>query len=117
LHDIEARPALVFVMAPAFKTRLGLLTDDQKGYEHGATSLADTLDLLEQAGLPAQGQIGPSDPLQAADDGLRQFPADEIVFVTNPEGSTNWLEDGVVATAESRFDQPVTHISVANGRA
>jgi hypothetical protein len=35
------------------------------------------------------------------------------VFVTHPEGQTNWLEDGLVATASSRYDQPVEHIAAS----
>ena len=111
----SGRSALVFVMAPALETRLGFLADDEKGYQQGAARLTETLGLLEQAGLSAEGVVGPPDPLQAADDGLRQFPADEIVFVTSPAGGGNWLEDGVVGMAESRFDQPVSHVAAASG--
>jgi hypothetical protein len=37
------------------------------------------------------------------------------VFVTHPEGKTNWLEDGVVAMAASRYFQPVRHTTLAPG--
>jgi hypothetical protein len=57
--------------------------------------------------------VGPEDPLQAADDGLRRFPADEILFVTHPERQANWLEQGVVELADSRYDKPVEHITVS----
>ena len=100
-------------MAPALESRFGLLTEDQKGYDEASHRLKEILEGLEEAGLPAEGEIGSSDPLEAADDGLRQFPANEIVFATHPEGKTNWLEDGVVAMAESRYDQPVRHITVS----
>lgn len=107
------RPLSVFVTAPALESRLGRLTGDQSGYDDAALRLRETLAALGRAGLQARGEIGPADPLQAADDGLRQFPADEIVFVTPPEGEANWLEQGVIATAGSRYDQPVTHITVS----
>ena len=100
------RPVSVFVIAPALESRLGLLTEDQRGYDEASQRLKEILEGLEGAGLPAQGEIGSNDPLQAADDGLRQFPANEIVFATHPEGKTNWLEDGVVALAESRSTSP-----------
>jgi hypothetical protein len=107
------RPVSLFVMAPALQSRIGLIAGDQQGYDSAAQHLKATIKALEDAGLPAQGEVGPSDPLQAADDGLRQFPANEIVFVTHPEGKTNWLEDGVVAMAESRYFQPVRHTTLA----
>lgn len=101
-----------FVMAPALESRLGRLTGDQQGYDDAARHLKDTLETLDRAGISAQGEIGASDPLQAADDGLRQFPADVIVFVTAEGSKTNWLEDGVVSAAEARYDQPVRHTTV-----
>ena len=100
-------------MAPALESRLGLLTEDQKGYDAASLRLKEILEALEAAGLPAEGEIGSSDPLEAADDGLRQFPANEIVFATHPEGKTNWLEEGVVAMAEKRYEQPVRYITVS----
>jgi hypothetical protein len=104
-------PVSIFVMAPALN--LGRFAGEQKAYEMAARHLEETLDGLEEAGLSAQGEIGPSDPLQACDDGLRQFPADEIVFATHPTGTTNWLEGGWVERAEARYDQPVKHVVVA----
>jgi hypothetical protein len=112
LRSRAGAPAVsVFVMAPALETRLGLLTDDQKAYDRSTARLEEMLEALARAGLPAQGEVGSSDPLQAAEDGLRQFPADQIVFITNPEGKSNWLEEDVVTIAESRFEQPVTHVA------
>jgi hypothetical protein len=106
------RQTSFFVMAPAVGTRLGMLGDDQKDYEDAAGRLKDALAGLEAAGLGAQGQIGSSDPLQAADDGLRQFPADEIVFVTHPDARTDWVEQGLIEQAKSRYGQPVEHVVV-----
>jgi hypothetical protein len=96
-------------------SRLGVFAEDQKGFDEASHRLEQTLHALERSGLEARGEIGDADPLQAADDGLRQFPANEIIFVTHPQGRTKWLEDGVVALAESRYDQPVRHIEVAAG--
>jgi hypothetical protein len=106
------RQALVFVMATALESRLGLLTGDQSGYDDASRRLKATIEALEAAGIPAGGEVSASDPLQGADDGLRQFPANEIVFATNPEGETNWLEEGVVTLAESRYDRPISHLLV-----
>ena len=60
----------------------------------------------------ARGEIGDGDPLQALEDALRVFPADEIVVSTHPPGRSNWLEQGVVEQARLRFDVPVTHVVV-----
>jgi GABA permease len=50
--------------------------------------------------------------VQAVEDALRSFPADEIVLSTHPPGRSNWLERGVVVAVRERFDVPVTHVVV-----
>ena len=62
--------------------------------------------------MHARGEIGDGDPLQALEDALREFPADEIVVSTHPPGRSHWLEQGVVENARMRFDVPVTHVVV-----
>jgi hypothetical protein len=108
-------PVTVFVVAPALESRLGFLTDDQGGFDDAKQHLGATVDLLREGGLEAEGEIGANDPIQSADDGLRQFPADEIVFVTSPEDRGGWLEEGLVARAQQRYVQPVAHIVVEAG--
>jgi hypothetical protein len=108
-----ARPLSVFIVTPALESRVGRLAGDQQGYEDATRRLNEIVEGLKRADTEARGEVGPSDPLQAADDGLRQFAANEIVFVTHPEGQGNWLERGVITTAESRYFQLVKHILVA----
>jgi hypothetical protein len=81
--------------------------------DHGSTSPAFGAQLLEETGgQPTKTFVGAHDPLQAADDGLREFPADAIVFATHPDGRANWLEEGVVETARRRSSVPVSHVVV-----
>ena len=56
--------------------------------------------------------MGDADPLQAIEDALRTFGADEIIISTHPEGRSNWLERGVVDSARERFAVPITHVVV-----
>ena len=109
----RGRAVSVFVTAPALATRLGRLASDQHAYDDATRRLEDLLTALRQVGLPAAGEVGADDPLQATDDGLRKFRAGEIVFVTHEDRRTGWLEDHVVETARSRYEQPVEHIAVA----
>jgi GABA permease len=74
--------------------------------------LQSTVRALADAGIGVRGKIGPNDPIQCADDALREFPANEIVFATHPEAQANWLERDVVEVARARYDLPVTHIVV-----
>ena len=86
------------------------MSDEDGARDAAASRLRSTLDDLTAAGVNVRGEIGDGDPLQALEDALRGFPADAIVISTHPEGTSHWLERGVVEAARSRFDVPVTHV-------
>src|SRR6266581_8680498 len=65
-----------------------------------------------EAGIEGHGEVGDGEPLQAIEDALRTFGADEIIISTHPEGRSNWLEKGVVSGARERFAVPITHVVV-----
>ena len=71
-----------------------------------------SLDRLRSLGIDASGEVGDGDPLQAMEDALRTFGADEIIISTHPEGRSHWLERGVVEKARERFAVPITHVVV-----
>ena len=54
--------------------------------------------------------VGDVDPLQAIEDALRMFPAEEIVLVTAPDDDASWLESGLGEKAGERFTIPVTRL-------
>jgi GABA permease len=103
----------VLLVCPALNTRVKTWTSDEDGARAAAQErLDECLARLRDAGVSARGDIGDGDPLQALEDALRTFPADEIVVSTHPPGRSNWLEQGVVENARMRFDVPVTHVVV-----
>ncbi len=103
----------VLVVCPALNSRIRTWASDEDGARAAAQARLDaSLERLRGAGVQADGVIGDGDPLQALEDALRTFPADEIVVSTHPPGRSHWLEAGVVAAAEQRFDVPVTHVVV-----
>ncbi|HEX7254376.1 MAG TPA: hypothetical protein VF236_00450 [Gaiellaceae bacterium] len=74
--------------------------------------LERSLGRLRDLGITAEGEVGDADPLQAIEDALRSFGADEVIISTHPEGRSVWLERGVVRAARERFDVPITHVVV-----
>jgi hypothetical protein len=103
----------ILVVCPALNSKLRTWTSDEDGARSKAQARLDaSLARLREAGVEARGEIGDGDPLQALEDALRTFPADEIIVSTHPPGRSNWLEAGVVSRAEQRFDVPVTHVVV-----
>jgi len=59
-----------------------------------------------------EAEVGDSDPVQAIEDALRTFPADELVLVTRRDDDAGWLEEGTASEALARFNLPVTHLVV-----
>jgi hypothetical protein len=102
----------VLVVCPALSSRVARWTGDEAAYARASEHLDATLAALSALGVPARGHVGSHDPLQAADEGLRELAADELVFVTPAEGEQNWLESGVVETAHDRYGIPVRQVAV-----
>ena len=103
----------VLLVCPALNSRVRTWTSDEDPARAGAQERLDaSLSRLAEAGVSARGEIGDGDPLQALEDALREFPADEIVVSTHPPGRSNWLEQGVVEQARQRYDVPITHVVV-----
>jgi hypothetical protein len=105
--------AEVLVVCPALNTPLRHWVSDEDGARNAAQERLDrSLARLHDAGIDARGEIGDGEPLQAMEDALRTFGADEIIISTHPEGRSHWLERGVVERARERFAVPITHVVV-----
>lgn len=103
----------VLVVAPALNSPIRHWASDEDGARAEAQERLDaSLELLRAGGVNARGEVGDAEPLQAIEDALRTFGADEIILSTHPEGRSNWLERGVVSAARERFAVPITHVVV-----
>jgi hypothetical protein len=102
------RPVEALVIAPALRSRLAHWTGDDSEQGKAMARLAETCDGLKAVCASVTGEIGSDDPIEAADDSLRTFTADEVVFVTG--GDVNWLEQDVVDLARERYRIQVTHV-------
>ena len=108
-----AQDAEVLVVAPALQSkRRFILADPDPGIERAEQVQEETVERLDEEGIDAAGDTGESDPLLAIQDALQTFQADEIVLFTHPDGSENWLEEGLVEQAQERFEPPVRHLVV-----
>jgi hypothetical protein len=101
----------VLVVTPALNSPIRhWVSDDDDARAAAQQRLDKSLAQLAQAGVEARGEVGDGNPLQAIEDALRTFGADEIIISTHPEGRSNWLERGVVENARERFPVPITHV-------
>jgi GABA permease len=103
----------VLVVTPALNSPVRHWTSDDDAARVAAQARLDrSLAQLARDGIDARGEVGDGDPLQAIEDALRTFGADEIVISTHPVGRSHWLERHVVEEARARFDVPITHVVV-----
>lgn len=103
----------VLVVCPALNSQLRHWTSDEdRARAEAQARLEESLAALADEGVRARGQVGDADPVQAVEDALRTFGADEIVVSTHPPGRSNWLERGVVERVRERFPCPIHHVVV-----
>jgi hypothetical protein len=109
----EGKEEQVLVICPALNSPLRHWASDEDGARADAQDrLNASLARLRSLGIDAKGEIGDAEPLQAMEDALRLFGADEIIISTHPEGRSHWLEKGIVQGARERFAVPITHVVV-----
>jgi hypothetical protein len=65
--------------------------------------LAHSAGALVAAGLPVSGSLGDPDPVQALEDELRDYPADEIIMLANGD-------DDPLAEIRGRLGLPLTRV-------
>ena len=103
----------ILVVCPALNSAVRTWASDEDGARAAAQARLDAiLARLREDGVHESGEVGDGDPLQAMEDALRTFGADEIVISTHPPGRSHWLERNIVGNARERFDVPITHVVV-----
>ena len=96
----DLRDTEVLVVAPALNSRLRHWLSDEDGARRRAAERADAcVEQLERSGARASGRVGDPDPMQAIEDALPTFPADEVVIAAESEQ--------VAERARKRFALPV----------
>lgn len=103
--------AEVLVLAPAINTPLSHWASDVgRSRLDAQRKLVLTVGALAAAEVEARGSVGDPDPLQAVEDTLRQFAADEVI-VGLPEGEAEGEARALVAELRRRLDLPVYPLS------
>ena len=117
LHDaiVDRADAAVdvLVIAPALNSRLRHWLSDDDGARRAAEARLELcLERLAATGINAEGRVGDANPLQAIDDALNGFAADELVIAPHPRGRSHWLQRYLITRVRERFVQPVAHVVV-----
>jgi hypothetical protein len=90
--ELVGDDAVTMVVVPQVRqSRLQWLANDDDRARDVAQRASERL-ATETPGTTVAAEAGDSDPLQAIEDALRRFDADEIVVVTHHEDEATWLE-------------------------
>jgi hypothetical protein len=102
--------AEVLVLAPALNTPLSHWASDVgRSRLDAQRKLVLTVGALAAAEVDAHGKVGDADPLQAVEDTLRQFAADEVIVALPGEDDTD--ARALAAELRRRLDLPVYPLS------
>jgi hypothetical protein len=96
------RTVTAYVVAPAVGSTLDRITGDQTAYNRASEHLESALGSLEGLTAKQHGKVGSHDPLQAIEEALREFPAEEILVAAQSERTL---------AAEARFGVHVAALS------
>jgi hypothetical protein len=111
--------AKIMVVAPAVEKSAfhHALGDVDTASREARQRLDLSLRELRGRGYSAIGEVGDSDPIVAAEDTLRQYPADEVLIVAHSDDQARWFENGLFERAQEQLYPAVRLISVRHGDA
>lgn len=109
----EERRASTEVRMVAPASRLSplkwLANEEDSAREEAADRAHRSAERLPDEATVEEG-VGDTDPLQATEDALRTFDADQIVVVVPPDDEQSWLDRASVSDGFERFGRPVRYL-------
>lgn len=108
-EELEVAVVAPVVEQSALKQTAGEL---EPARERAERRLEARLAELRSAGVAAFGMLGDTEPLLAAEDALRSFPAEEVMIFERPGDQSRWFEDGLFERAQERLEPPIRMITI-----
>ena len=114
VRDHAGDEAEIRVVAPASDVSplQWLASDEDKARDKAADVASEAAESVEPEASRTEAEVGDTDPVQAIEDALRTFPADEVLVVNRPDDDASWLEEDSAQEARERLGVPVTRLTV-----
>jgi hypothetical protein len=104
---LAAGEAAFHVVVPATPVGRGLTWDESETREAAEQRLASLIDRIRELGGVGDGEIGVSDPVDAARDAMRDREIEEVILSTLPAGISRWLGQDVPSRLRGAVSVPV----------
>jgi hypothetical protein len=110
---LSAGQASFHVVVPATPVGRGLTWDESESREAAESRLASLIDRIRELGGLGEGEIGVSDPIDAARDAMRGRDIDEVILSTLPPGISRWLGQDIPSRLRGAVDVPVVVVTAS----
>jgi hypothetical protein len=100
------------VVVPQIRPRHGNVIYDEAVRDSAQVRVDLALAFMRDEGIEGRGEVGDSDPLNAAKDAIAEHRIDEIIVSTLPASSSGWMKRDLIEALEGETGLPVTHVVV-----
>ncbi|MBE2320293.1 hypothetical protein DVA67_030280 [Solirubrobacter sp. CPCC 204708] len=104
--------ARFFVVVPQTRPRHGNVIYDDVVRDSAQVRMELAVEYIRDLGAVGDGEVGDTDPFNAAMDAFRAQPIDEIIIGTKPVEASSWIKRDLVERLEEATDVPVEHVIV-----
>ena len=104
--------ARFFVVVPQTRPRHGNVIYDDVVRDSAQVRMELAVEYIRDLGAVGEGEVGDTDPFNAAMDAFRAQPIDEIIVGTKPVESSSWVKRDLVERLEEETGVPVEHVIV-----
>src|SRR5918992_4141941 len=98
------------VVVPEIRPRHGNVIYDEAVRDSAQVRVDLALSFMQQEGIEGTGEVGDSDPLNAAKDAVAEHGIDEIIVSTLPATSSGWLRRDLIQALKDETGPPVDHV-------
>ncbi len=100
------------VVVPLTRPRHGNVIYDEAVRDSAQVRVDLALAFMREEGLEGTGEVGDTDPMNAAKDAIAEHGITEILVSTLPATSSGWLRRDLIQALEAETGLPVRHVVV-----
>jgi hypothetical protein len=116
LEAVRARhakgEARFHVVVPLTRPRHGNVIYDDAVRDSAQVRVDLALAFMREEGIEGRGEVGDSDPMNAAKDAIAEHGITEIIVSTLPAQSSGWMKRDLIEALEDETGLPVKHVVV-----